>query len=283
MKKLSPIVYYYEPAETPTPATSRSPPTAPQLVVMFSWMGARDVHIAKYITRHQALFPTAKILLVQTPVEHSFPGSAARMQVAPAVDVVRAISDASPTAAASSMSPSPASSTRPQMLVHISSNGGAKTFSIFLELFAQRSGSSSGLATLPTYAMVLDSAPSQFTWMRAQRAFSQALPPWASPLVHIVVLFLWVYYRGLGGWDPLRANMTGLLSSGLLACEVRRTYIYSEDDEMVDWHDVEAHAAEAAKLGCNVRLEKFVGSKHVAHARLDPDRYWNAVKETWEG
>jgi len=66
--------------------------------------------------------------------------------------------------------------------------------------------------------------------------------------------------------------------------EVRRTYIYSEADALVDWRDVESHAAAAVENGFrDVRLEKFEGSMHVAHARADEGRYWRVVRETWEG
>ncbi|KAJ9613075.1 hypothetical protein H2200_003016 [Cladophialophora chaetospira] len=76
---------------------------------------------------------------------------------------------------------------------------------------------------------------------------------------------------------------------------VPRTYIYSNRDEMVPWQCVVAHADEARKVivgalsegtGDNghiqdpIRLEGFAGSAHVAHATLDPGRYWKLVRET---
>jgi hypothetical protein len=65
--------------------------------------------------------------------------------------------------------------------------------------------------------------------------------------------------------------------------ELRRTYIYSETDALVGHEDLEAQAAEAKILGFDVRMEKFDGSLHVAHARKDEARYWGAVQETWGG
>ena len=61
-----------------------------------------------------------------------------------------------------------------------------------------------------------------------------------------------------------------------------RLYLYSQADEMVPWTEVEEHAEEARKAGLDVRMERFEGSPHVAHARSDPERYWGAVKKVWE-
>lgn len=65
--------------------------------------------------------------------------------------------------------------------------------------------------------------------------------------------------------------------------ETRRCYIYSEEDELVDWRDVEDHARDAEEKGFVVRREKVVGSGHCAHARGEGGkRYWETVRETWE-
>lgn len=60
-----------------------------------------------------------------------------------------------------------------------------------------------------------------------------------------------------------------------------RLYIYSDNDQLVAQKDVAEHIAEAKELGFNVRAEYFKGSSHVSHARLDPDRYWDAVRNVW--
>jgi hypothetical protein len=65
--------------------------------------------------------------------------------------------------------------------------------------------------------------------------------------------------------------------------ERRRTYIYSAEDTLTDWRDVEAHAKEAERKGFEVGLERYKGSKHVAHAREDERRYWGIFKRTVEG
>ena len=57
-----------------------------------------------------------------------------------------------------------------------------------------------------------------------------------------------------------------------------RLYIYSKTDQMVDYKDVQSHAAEAKGKGWSVRTDMFEGSKHVGHLMVDGDRYWEDVK-----
>ncbi|KAK3311795.1 hypothetical protein B0H66DRAFT_539123 [Apodospora peruviana] len=75
MTKLSPCVYIYRPSNTgdrsvSTPAaesvvSARTTPhqatTTPKFILLATWMGARDPHIAKYVLPYQALFPSAQI------------------------------------------------------------------------------------------------------------------------------------------------------------------------------------------------------------------------------
>lgn len=59
-------------------------------------------------------------------------------------------------------------------------------------------------------------------------------------------------------------------------------YIYSDADRMVDWQEVEDHAADARSRGFVVDLERFEGSGHAAHVRVGGgERYWQIVKDLW--
>ncbi|KAJ2899779.1 hypothetical protein MKZ38_002792 [Zalerion maritima] len=62
-----------------------------------------------------------------------------------------------------------------------------------------------------------------------------------------------------------------------------RTYIYGPGDAMIDWTEVERHAAAAASAGFDVKTERFEESGHVNHMRKDPDRYWGLVGQRWAG
>jgi len=68
---------------------------------------------------------------------------------------------------------------------------------------------------------------------------------------------------------------------------VGRAYIYSKEDELIDWRDVERHGEEAVERlgggGGRVRMERFEGSQHVAHLRKDGERYGRVIRELWDG
>lgn len=103
-------------------------------------------------------------------------------------------------------------------------------------------------------------------------------------MVHLYLGVQWLAFAPWG-YDPLPdTNAKAINDAGLLELEPRRTYLYGTGDEMVHWHDVEHHADEASKKSQTfVRREAFEGGKHCAHVRVDFDRYWRAVKETWGG
>lgn len=65
--------------------------------------------------------------------------------------------------------------------------------------------------------------------------------------------------------------------------EGRRLYVYSKEDDMVDWNAVEDHGREAEERGFGVQLEMFEGSGHAAHMLKDGTRYWASVEKLWSG
>ena len=65
MEVLSPIVSLYRPATTPP--SSNNSPAAPKLIILASWTGAQDLHIAKYLIKYQSIYPTSQIILIKSP------------------------------------------------------------------------------------------------------------------------------------------------------------------------------------------------------------------------
>ncbi|KAK4245085.1 hypothetical protein C7999DRAFT_34546 [Corynascus novoguineensis] len=315
MTKISPCVYFYRPetpsAAPPTTDTASSSKTPPKLVILATWMGARDPHIAKYLAQYQALFPTAPILLLRSEPRHFIrPGSAAS-DFAPAVPCVRAIfpnlgtgssgtaSSASvPAASSDSLTPlaneaaGGEANRVPQLLLHAWSNGGASSL-LHLRRALNLSPEATATAetsSVPPYTLVLDSTPGAFRYLASYRAFTAGLSGaalWlAAPLVHALCLWYWLRHAvlGRGRTGPLAALRRGLNDALARRAEVRRAYVYGPGDRLVDWRDVEAHAADAERAGfAAVRRERFEGSEHVAHARVDAERYWRVARETWEG
>lgn len=256
MDSLSPAVSYFQPA-SPSPP----PPSDPSLIVLFTWFAARDVHIAKYTAQHRALFPASPILLVRSTVRHVFFPPSARRELLAAVPVLQAAA---------------AADKEPRVLVHVFSNGGSAS-AVHTYGLARAQG-----VAVPRHVTVLDSCPGYFHWRRTHLALSQALPWWASPLVHVALACTWLVSRLRGVPVVTDRTAAALNDAGLVGVAPRRAYMYGTGDEMVDWRDVERHAAEARAAGFEVRLEKFEGGKHVAHVRVDGDRYWRAMKEIWE-
>lgn len=91
-----------------------------------------------------------------------------------------------------------------------------------------------------------------------------------------------MYYKLWLGVEPHTAYASALNTPERISRETMRVYIYGDADLSVGWEDVESHARQAKDNGAVVRREKFAGGAHVAHVRVDADRYWKAVQETWQ-
>ncbi|KAL2265859.1 hypothetical protein VTJ83DRAFT_6959 [Remersonia thermophila] len=313
MTKLSPAVYVFR----PEPAPRQQNPAAPKLILVASWMGARDAHVAKYLAQHRALFPWSPILLVRSEQRHWFRQQTRMAELAPAADAFRSFF---PDATVGAGGPR-----EPELLIHVFSNGGATSLIALRRLLAGDDSSSSSSSSssrrapyqLPPYALVLDSAPGTFRYWPSYRAFTVGVargPLWrwllVAPFVHMLCAWYWVrfvgpvrfmlalrhllpgargdkaqaYQPGQEQGGPVMAMREGLNDAAMRAAEVRRTYLYGVDDALVDWRDVDAHAEAAERAGfVRVRKEKVVGGEHVALVRADAERYWRVVRETWEG
>ncbi|KAK3343464.1 hypothetical protein B0T25DRAFT_554382 [Lasiosphaeria hispida] len=270
METLSPIVSFYRPPTTPTTSD-------PKLILFASWTGAQDAHIAKYLLRYQSLFPTSPILLLKSPPRlltlqpHTLPTA-----VSPAIPIIKSLFPDSAALA----------DTQPTLFIHLLSNGGSSSIaSLYTALAASPGG-----GTLPPHVTFIDSAPSEIA-LASSAEFFMAFAPRAGLFRALYVPVAWL----------LAGILVGGVASGLLVewirvwgeahndraknrDEVRRTYVYSEEDKLVDYRCVESHAAVAKERGFEVRMEKFSGTAHVLHARGETEeRYWGLVKELWEG
>ncbi|KAK3322825.1 hypothetical protein B0H66DRAFT_555313 [Apodospora peruviana] len=278
MEKLSPEVFVYRPPPTPTPAVNPpTTPSSPKLILITSWTGALDVHIAKYVLKYQSLYPSAQILLVKSTRKLLFRPRLIQSAVIPAVPIIRACF---------ATSPSPLSSppSRPKLLIHVFSMGGTSTLANILDAYAASDPSD---PILPGHVKILDSCPTVFAGNRVATFLSLSLPGRlagviAAPLIYALSYF-WAGLVAVGLLRDQLAIWGGKLNAEGNAGEVRRAYIYSEADVLVDYTKVEAHADEAEQKGFAVTREKFVASAHVAHARMDENRYWGGVRRVWNG
>ncbi|KAM5349052.1 hypothetical protein ACJ41O_008875 [Fusarium nematophilum] len=244
MESLSPEVLLYHPPSSDAEGTA-----APKLIIIATWVNAQDTHIAKYVNRYKSL------------------------AVEPMVPVIRACFPRD----------APSASSKPGILIHIFSNGGSSSISALRNAYASSMRDSEN-HHLPEHVTIFDSSPSNVTFSGTVSFFRVGLSS-VQRLLAMPFIYLYSFYWAasiaigfnrdwLAFWGKTHNEAGG---------EVRRTYIYSETDNLVDYNAVEAHADEAAKKGFRVKREKFDGSAHVSHSRKDEARYWEAVRKTWEG
>jgi hypothetical protein len=267
-KRLNASTYIYEPPTTlsPPPTASTSPP---DLILLPTWLDAAPRHIAKYTRGYQALYPTARILLLTTALADVTLNTRAAEthRLAPALSLLASLPPHDP-----------------QILLHSFSNGGAYTAHLLARLHKARTG-----RVLPVRAQMLDSAPGHGHYGRTATALALGLPraPAVLRLVGLVVLhlFLAAYYvakRATGGVNKIEAMREGLLDQAYWDCGVPRCYVYSREDGMVVWRDVVEHAGRAEGAGWKrVEVEEFEGSAHCGHLLVDEGRYWGIVERVW--
>ena len=267
MQTLSEAVSLHSPLSTP-------PASDPELVLIMTYMAAKEIHITKYARHYSRLYPSSRILVVQCPLRHVVMPWRVRPSLAPAVPYLASLA-AKPD-------------TKPRLLVHVFSNGGVHTASILRSMLRDSCLANGTIATkdapfMPRYVLVMDSCPGRFRWTSSYRAVMQSLPWFFSPFVHlsIALVCLYHYLRRLPSIQD--RNAAALRAPHLLAREVRRAYLYGTEDDLVLWQDVEENAQLAAQAGFNVVMDKFHGARHVALAKAAPERYWRAVAAAWTG
>ncbi|OAA57292.1 hypothetical protein ISF_07213 [Cordyceps fumosorosea ARSEF 2679] len=253
--------------------------TDPDVVVIYGWGDGLPQHVAKYAQGYRALFPLAKQVVVLSPIPKAMFTSRAqrRGHMTPVVDQLFG-------GATTSSSAQPPRS----LLLHCMSNTGAINLAATLDAYRARFA-----AALPHALLVMDSTPggTDLTWARLKqwsRAMAMGLArllPW--PLVatqavcglFLLLNLLWLRLRGqehAGAWSRVAAKQEAFATKG-----ARRLYMYSRDDDLIAYEDVEEHADESRALGYAVDTKEFYGSGHVGHMRQHPDEYWAAIHQSW--
>jgi hypothetical protein len=265
LTRLTPEIHHH----VPSPQTRDSRvQTAPKLILLLGWMEARDLHLAKYVSKYQSLYPTSQILLIKCPIRHMVLRARGAESVQLAVPIIQAAVGGEDREAS-----------EPELLIHLFSNGGSSLLSHLYTAFSP--------SLIPNHTTIFDSCPGEWSCAMASRATLAGIPAgWVRllsiPVVHLLCVAYWLLYIPWGRAHPFaleRASHNNLAK----VRERRRVYVYSERDELVTADMVERHAADAVRKGFEVRLERFRGSAHCAHMLKDPERYWGVVRDTWEG
>ncbi|CAE6413969.1 unnamed protein product [Rhizoctonia solani] len=280
-------VYVSYPPKTAgdNPITGGARKKDPTVILIFGWMGAQLGHLYKYTEQYNILYPSATQILVRSHASYFWGNEAARRAaVFPVIKLLRDAGIHENTTAESS-----------GLLVHAFSNGGALNETTLARTIAETTQATNTPA-IPAQALIYDSLPGVLSLRATVLAFTAAI---RSPVFRAIAKVLLGAFYILGtAWGYLKNTILGpkenlitklhreLNEPKLLPQHIPRTYMYSDVDELIPAESVERHAKRAKDLiGRDtgiVKLAKFQGSPHVAHARRDPKRYWDTVVLTWE-
>lgn len=267
---LTPSIHIHEPSTTLSPfPNSSSSSKPPDLILLTAWLNASQKHISKYTSLHQSLHPTSRILVITTSTLHTLTSSSKNLaRLKPALQILYSL---------------PADA---RILAHSFSNGGAFTLSSLAKEYAREMGRVIGINE-----MILDSSPGKFHYQATIRAFSLGLPQ--NPFIHsfcIVLLYVIfgvykVHYGTFGKIDIIEQTRRDLNNEEFFGKEARRCYVYGENDQMVNWWDVEEHAGEAEMKGWRVGRVMFRRTEHCGHLIGDKncERYREILERVWEG
>lgn len=237
-------------------------------------MDAPPKLINKYVTEYITRFPDYTLVLVTCSAVNMFITSTKtyESQLQPAIDIIQAC--------LSTGTNNGGKAREGRLAGAVYSNGGSHTLTSLARMYQSLTSS-----PLPIDGLVLDSCPGDPTDLSAgHRAISVSLPPslrtWFSIPLWMTLYAFYIAVHYLGCTNPIARLDDGLVDPEILRAGGKRVYIYSYQDEMVSGKAVEASARMSGDKGWSTRLERFEGSRHVAHAVLDRERYWGAVVDT---
>lgn len=278
-------IYLYEPPTLNTSATSE-----PSLIVLCTWLGgATPRTVSKYVTGYRQMFPNAAILLVGARFSEITvtPFSVMQARLKPARNIIRRFISARQG--------------KPSILWHIFSNGGLNT-AVQLVLMVKRrhinfaeSSASHEIMQAAEHALdfavrgvILDCCPGDDTFDKTYSAATASLPrTQLSQTLGKAILYPTIYVlltlQNAGYMSSLGDLARGLNNSAIFGMPVRRLYLYSESDEVVDWQFVEEHMALAKEKGFDVRGEMISGGSHCGLIRGNAARYWMCIEKFWKG
>lgn len=287
-----------DPADADAEAGTARDPSHPDTVMIFGWGDARPRHVAKYVEGYKRLFPHARIVLVFSPILRALlAGLEARTSnMAPVVEAVFPTSESESEPATRSPENNDekadegvAQAPRQKILAHVMSNTGGINYAAMLNAHVQRRHGE----ILRHDLVVLDSTPGSSDFFPNVGRWSRAMAIGAANALPIPFLAAQAVAAGFLGAMHFAGWMVGRVSAAefsvgavnnpaIADVSTRRLYLYSKEDDIIHWEDIEWHANDAAKRGFVVDSEIFEGTPHVGHMRRYPERYWDAIAESWK-
>ncbi|KAI1643030.1 DUF829-domain-containing protein [Daldinia loculata] len=262
--------------EDSSETTEKTPSDHPTTIIIYGWGDGHPKNVAKYVDGYNKLFPGARILMV---ISSTFAATYQSLDqrtkdMMPVVDTVF---------------PTPDDDSA-RIILHIMSNTGGIYAAATLNAYQERHGKDKAL---PHHLCINDSTPGSLDFAKEVGRWSKAMAvgtakwfPWPFTVTQrIWWAFLYTMY--------LVEKVIGREPSGIYSCRVfldhsiatpkaPRAYLYSKNDDIIWWEDVEAQAEVAKNRGYKTTLEMFDDSPHVGHMRVHPSRYWSTIENHWK-
>ncbi|KAL2015436.1 hypothetical protein VTK56DRAFT_5502 [Thermocarpiscus australiensis] len=269
----------------------------PDLIIITSWTGAAPKYVAKYTESYNSLYPGVPILVITTIASDLVIRSARQniKALGPAAEFLLSREPA-PAIASPAYSnqrhpqPEPPSKLRfSSILLHAFSEGGAHKAVCLAHAYLR---STNHASPLPIAALILDSTPGTPRPKNLARGLRQALPhSKSSPLTRALHTALsagvvWLTWGALqfrrrksGNKEQDFISQTRkALNDERLWGDLRgvpRTYLFGEDDEIIQWDDIHSHGVESAMIqdegGVGSLMVRFK-TVQALHASLDGER-----------
>lgn len=269
-------IYLREPQEFSEPSSNIN---APSLVILCTWVGGATLRrINKYVFQYQQIYPGATlIVLTSNVVSVAFlPLSLVRSRLKPACEAIHRI-----------LTKADDGNAKPSILLHMFSHGGGGTGCQLA--VAMKESEDKGAAFFASLrGVILDCAPGDDSLDKSYGAASVSVPDnVAAQFLSKALLYpAMSVVNGLQNAGVLRSirDMRAQLNDpNTFGSSPRRLYIYTKDDPMVGWRDVQTHLEEARALGYQVEQVLFEHGAHCGLIMEDPARYWGAVQRFWDG
>ncbi|KAL4915015.1 hypothetical protein BDW62DRAFT_133331 [Aspergillus aurantiobrunneus] len=259
-----------------------TPSTPESLIILCTWLGGASTRrIAKYTDGYTRHFPNAAILLITTTLPDITIRSctAIRTRLAPAREAI-----------ARFLRPPAHSTTARPVLLHIFSHGGSNIATQLVQSIKADDPADRRLFISALRLVVFDCCPGDSSFQRNYNAAAVSLPAaTVQPVAHL--LGKSVLYPAIGvisalqsagvmrSVEHLRAELNDPTTFGGSA---RRLYLYSLEDEMVRWEDVQRHMDDGQENGYIVDWVRFDRGPHCALIMVDEDKYWNSIQQAWD-
>ncbi|KAG0701231.1 hypothetical protein DFH29DRAFT_577235 [Suillus ampliporus] len=272
-------IYLRDTREQCQDTTSHS--SSPNVILIFGWMGAQLKHLQNYTQVYTKLYPNASQIVVRCNPDIFWTTTSFRKRrLMPVIDALEALH----------CLPSSSPAQRPpRILTHAFSNGGSLQMTLLGDMLQRKYGSASVQGSF-TSALILDSCPAVGNLKTIKLAFNAVV---RNPILKFIVLsaMYTLHFIGLGlsllfgkrimMMENLRIEMWNSRILPWMGLHTPRLYLFSRKDKLIPWQDVTQHAEIAKERGMDVYCELFEESEHVAHIRVEPERYWTLVQDIW--